>query len=128
MAGTTEKLVKQTGWNPSGQLLENLSITEHMRWCAFHYSMGFEPMSTQTHLERAKQYIEDVKTNGSSNLRITRDLRTLQHACLIPWEELDSLSERENSITGGKVDYKQHDRLNILAMEKLLSADKIEEN
>jgi hypothetical protein len=51
-----------------------------------------------------------------------------KHACLIPWEALDGLSDRENSVTGGQVDYKQMDRNNILALPNVLKGlDKIPE-
>ena len=29
-------------WPPEGELLENLSRTEHLRWCAFHSVMGYD--------------------------------------------------------------------------------------
>lgn len=42
------------------------------------------------------------------------------HACIIPWDGLDALSERENAVTGGHVDYKAMDRDNVLALPALL--------
>ena len=44
------------------------------------------------------------------------------HNCLIAWEDLDALSEKENAVTGGGVDYKQYDINNVLAIPKLLQA------
>ena len=44
------------------------------------------------------------------------------HACLVPWEELDALSARENAITGDQVDYKAMDRNNVLALPEILGA------
>ena len=55
--------------------------------------------------------------------RIAKDPETRTHACLIPREELDELSVRENEITGGSVDYKQYDIQNVLALPKLLRAE-----
>ena len=41
-------------------------------------------------------------------------------SCLFPWEALDALSEKENSITGGSVDYKQMDISNVMILPDLL--------
>ncbi len=121
MAHITARQVLENGWDPKGDLLENMSITEHMRWCAFHYSMGFEPMDAKTHMDRAKQYTDEMAKYGKSDLRITRDLQRLQHACLVDWELLDQLSEAENAVTGNNTNYKQMDRANVLQMHSLLS-------
>ena len=123
MAHMTAAQVLKNGWNPQGQLLENMSITEHMRWCAFHYSMGFELMPSHIHLDRTKEYAKQMAECGQSDVRITRDLQHLQHACLVEWETLDALSEAENAITGKQVDFKQMDRNNVLQMHNLLSVD-----
>ena len=45
-------------WNPQGELLENLAKTEHLRWCAFHYAMGFRPMSREEFEEAMKDTAE----------------------------------------------------------------------
>ena len=37
-----------------------------------------------------------------------------------PWDQLDALSQRENAVTGGQVDYKAMDRDNVLAMPDIL--------
>ena len=55
-------------------------------------------------------------------VRIAKDTAARTHACLIPWDELDALSEKENAITGGSVDYKQYDINNVLALPKLIKA------
>ena len=51
---------------------------------------------------------------------LKEEAAALQHACLIPWEELDDLSRRENAVTGGQTDYKQMDRNNILIFSRVL--------
>ena len=53
-------------------------------------------------------------------MRITKNAAQREHACLIPWDELDELSRRENEITGKNLDYKEMDIQNVLAIEKLL--------
>lgn len=123
MAGMTAEDVARKGWAPQGELLENLARTEHLRWCAFHYAMGFSLMDSQTHLQRAKQRTEDLRRTGRSSLRITKDMQRRLHACLIPWEALDELSRRENAVTGGDVDYQDLDRRNVLALARLLKED-----
>ena len=56
--------------------------------------------------------------------RISRDREKRLQACLIPWEELEDLSRRENAVTGGQVDYPQMDRNNILILSRVLKARK----
>ena len=121
-AGKTAEQVEKGDWPPHRDALENLAISEHMRWCAFHYVMGFHPMSEAEYLRRAEQYRMEVQEKGASSLRISKDMAGRKHACLIPWEELDRLSEYENSVTGGHVDYKQMDRNNILVLPDILAA------
>ncbi len=99
----------------SGEKLENLAKSEHLRWCAFHYSMGYSAMSDEIKEKRAELYRSDKKT------RITKDPVNRLHACLIPWEDLDGLSDYENEITGRNVDYKQSDRDNIITVKKILA-------
>lgn len=95
--------------------IENLSRTEHMRWQAFHEVMGWRPMPQTVWQSRANAYL-----NGDHSIRIGKDSDNHLHACMIPWDDLDELSDRENSVTGGHVDYKAMDRNNVLALGELL--------
>ena len=99
--------------------LENLGITEHQRWMAFHFVMGYEKMPAEVYDQREQQYISEKSLYGTGKIRVGKDTVARQHACLIPWEELDALSRRENAITGGNVDYKQSDKNNVLAIAQL---------
>ncbi len=90
-----------------GDFLENLSKSEHHRWCAFHYSMGYDRMTEEIIKKRAELFLTDT------SVRVMKDAAGKRHACLIPWDELDKLSEMENALTGKKPDYKQMDRDNI---------------
>ena len=65
---------------------------------------------------------KETTEKGSSSVSLTKDTEKRLHACLIPWEELDDLSEKVSDITGRKMDYKQMDRNNVLAMRDVLSA------
>ncbi|MCM1188642.1 MAG: hypothetical protein NC541_05050 [bacterium] len=121
-AGKTAEQVLAGEWEFSEEQLENLSRTEHLRWCAFHYVMGFESMSREVFEERSAEYRAQKEESGSSTLRIGKDMEHHLHACLIPWEELDALSAAENAVTGGSVDYKAMDRNNVLILPKVLKA------
>ena len=123
-AHKTKEEVLSGDWPPAPEVVENLAIAEHKRWCAFHTVMGFTPMPESVYEERSKLYAEEAAKTGSSKIRIGKDLQARQHACLIPWEQLDELSERENAVTGGSVNYKQMDRNNVLAVAQVLEAMK----
>lgn len=119
-AGKSAQQVLSGDWPPPAETLENLAIMEHMRWCAFHYVMDFSPMSKEEHEDRIERYCRDMRQTGTSALSINKNMKNRTHACLIPWEELDALSAQENAATGGRIDYKQMDRSNILVLPKLL--------
>ena len=63
-----------------------------------------EEMSEAEFALRADRYCAEMKKTGSSSLRIGKDMETRKHACLIPWEELDHLSERENANCPRRID------------------------
>ena len=106
-------------WDLTAAQLENLSITEHLRWCAFHYCMGFAPMSDAEFNARAETYRQQ-KQAGQKPLRIGKNMAGRTHACLVSWEELDTLSEKEAKVTGNYVNYKAMDTDNVLAIPQLL--------
>lgn len=109
-------------WDPQGELMENLAKTEHLRWCAFHYCMGFRPMTREEFDARTAVFRRELAEQGASRIRIGKDLIQGTHACLIPWEDLDELSARENAITGKRIDYKEMDRSNVRAIPDVLRA------
>lgn len=104
-------------WCQDTDLLENLAKTEHKRWCAFHYAMGFSKMPNDVWNKRAEIFREELARTGSGRIRIGKDLDRRMHACLIDWEDLDELSARESQVTGKPVDYKQMDRNNVLTLD-----------
>lgn len=113
-AGVSREQALAGKWPPGERALENLSRTEHLRWCAFHLAMGYRPMSAEEFERRAERY------RRGEEKRISKNARGKTHACLTPWEALDALSARENAVTGGSVDYKAMDRDNVLAITRLL--------
>lgn len=118
-AGTTLEDAKEN-WAPRGELLENLAKMEHLRWIAFHYAMGFRPMTEAEYQHRVKQYQKARKKDPHTSYRITRDMDQRIHACMIPWEALDDYSRRENAVTGGDKNYGENDRENIRAIRDVL--------
>ena len=84
--------------------------------------MGFSTMPPAVFEERAALYRKEKTETGKGTTRISKDLSGRLHACLIPWEGLDDLSQRENAVTGGNVDYKESDRKNVRAMGQVIRA------
>lgn len=119
-AGKCPEQVAAGDWELSAQQIENLSKTEHLRWCAFHYCMGFSPMDEKEFESRAEIYRQQMEQDGKATIRIGKNLLSKTHACLIPWEELDALSAKESAITGKQIDYKAMDTDNILTVPQLL--------
>ena len=119
-AGRTEADALAGNWEFSDAQLENLGKMEHARWNAFHFCMGFVPMSQEEYAERTAIYRQQQQETGKGKIRIGKNLEAGTHACLIGWDALDVLSDTENAITGGNVDYKQMDKNNILLLPELL--------
>ena len=126
-AGKTPQQVLDGDWDLTEAQKENLSRTEHLRWCAFHYAMGYAAMTEEEFDYRAEEYREEKEKTGKSSVRIAKDAENRRHACLIPWEALDALSAKENAVTGGHVDYKNMDLVNVLAVPKLIAPADIPE-
>ena len=102
---------------------ENLSRTEHLRWCAFYYSIGYQRMSRDEFDKRCQAYMAEVEEKGSSRIKIQKDFTRRLHICLVTWEELDELTEEYRKITGDRnKDYKQDDTNNVMMLPKLLQS------
>lgn len=117
-SGRTAEQVLAGDWPPPADMLENLAVTEHLRWCAYQYVSGYSPMQEAVWARRAEAWRQGAPTD----FRIGKDRAARLQACLIPWEELDALSRKENAVTGGRVDYKQMDRNNVLMLARVLAA------
>ncbi len=137
--------MKPGGWCLDPTRLESLSMTEHLRWNAFHYVMGYRTMSDHVFDQRAKIYLDNLavyekeaaqaftkgtqayddalKARNKDNIRIAKDADNRLHACLVAWDDLDALSARERAITGkANLDYKRFDADNVLALPQVLLA------
>lgn len=99
------------------EVLENLSRTEHLRWCAFHYTKGYQVMTKDIIIQRAKLRDKQIEEEGHSNLRITVDRENKLHACLIDWDKLDDLDQLVYELTGTRTNYKELDRQNVRNLE-----------
>ena len=120
IAGTTSDKAAQ-GWSLTDAQLDNMSKTEHLRWCAFHFCMGFSPMSAEEYDAREAKYLQQTAA-GEKPLRVGKNIEGRTHACLIGWDALDDLSARESRLTGKPLDYKKMDTDNVLLIPKLLNA------
>ncbi|MBR1657148.1 MAG: hypothetical protein IJ697_01610 [Synergistaceae bacterium] len=92
---------------------ENLAKSEHLRWCAFHYTFGFDVMDKNEFIQRVKDRQNEIRQFGKSSIKVTKDNKKLTHVCLVDWDELDEISRIENSLTHGNRDYKESDRMNV---------------
>jgi hypothetical protein len=123
-AGLSEDEAAHDQWITDPVLLDHLGHTEHMRWCAFHLVYGFDTMADEILEERAAAYREETARTGSSRIKPARDLDRYLHACIVPWEELDALSERVTALTGRTVYYKQNDINSIMTIPAAIKADR----
>ena len=82
---SSKEQILSGNWNPSPELLETLGETEHLRWMAFHFVMGYSVMGSDKLEENARVLAENQKAGVSCSARITKDSENHLHACLIPW-------------------------------------------
>jgi len=80
----------EPNWND--KLKERLAITEHMRWCAFHATMGFDLIK----IDELETRFDELKRSGCSDedalVLCRKDVKNRLHACLVEWDELDVIN------------------------------------
>ena len=81
-------------------------------------------MTDEEFQTRAAEYRKEKERDPNTKYRISKDIANRIHACMIPWEMLDSYSKKENAITGGRTDYAEVDRNNVRNLNKVLQAMK----
>lgn len=116
------KAMKYDGKNLTKEQKLNLAKQEHLRWSAFHLANGYKLMSAEIFEERAK----------NKESKIQKDVVNKLHACLVPWEELKPLSDRQNdwiekNSNGqekGDIDYIRQDENNIALMLQVIESEK----
>lgn len=105
----------------SGEISEDLKLSmakqEHLRWSAFHFAFGYSTMSEIEFKSRADMYKTD------SSVKIQKNTADRTHACLIPWDDLDILSEKQSEIEGKHKDYKNDDYNNIEIVLEILKKE-----
>ncbi len=101
---------------------ENLAKSEHLRWCAFHYTFGYEAMDMAEFIERLEKQKAGTLDPGESP---RQDSEARKHVCLVSWDKLDGISQTENAVTHGHRDYKQNDRDNIDTVMGLMKPNAI---
>ena len=69
---------------------------------------------------------DDRRGVKPANPRIGKDTDERSHACLIPYDQLDKLSEKEKKVTGRNVNYKQSDVNNVLIIPRILRQEQAE--
>lgn len=117
-----QDVLEKDVWNRlTESQLENLAKTEHKRWCAFYYSMGYRKMPREVFEKRCEKYRNEKNEKGNSRVKIQKDISEHYHICLVEWDELDALTEEYRTVTGDmKKDYKQDDRNNVLMVPEIL--------
>lgn len=105
--------------------LEELSKIEHLRWSAFYFANGYRCMSEEMFMERSNNYIRGVK--GIDHRFQKDELKSLTHACLIPWDRLSELDRKQNAAferrgETRRVDYKKNDRNNVELIKDMIQS------
>ena len=112
-------LIRRVMTNPNGltsEQRENLAKSEHLRWCAFYYTFGYEAMEIDEFVERLKKEDAEIQTGQ-------RDTKTRKHVCLVSWNELDKISQADSSITHRKRDYKESNRTFVDIIIKIMQSE-----
>ena len=125
-SGSSREEMLEGKWHPDDEMLHVLGEMEHMRWCAFHFAMGYRPMSEENFRENAENYLRCKQEGLPCSPKIGKDSEKRLHACLVPYDKLDQVSERENAVTGRSVDYKQYDINNVMIIPDILRAQEEE--
>jgi hypothetical protein len=109
------KIIKEINIDES--LVETLAETEHLRWNAFHASMGYLPMELNemhNRYEKYKKYLGEADHLTSEQQKLCRNDPILKlHLCLVPWDKLDENYSAYLEIDSEYTDFKKLDRDNL---------------
>lgn len=75
------------------ELIERLAITEHMRWCAFHATMGFDLIAINELQPRYDELVNNRLSELDALTVCRKDVKNRLHACLVSWEKLDEINK-----------------------------------
>lgn len=117
-------LIRKVVKNPmTSEQRENLAKSEHLRWCAFYYTFGYEAMEIEEFIQRTKDRLAEIEESGYSSIRTVSDTKTKKHVCLVSWDKLDEIAQIENSLTHGHRDFKEYDRYNVDVVFELMQSE-----
>ena len=116
--------IKGSAENLTPAQKENLAKSEHLRWCAFLYTFGYDVMDKEEFIERLKVQQDEINKFGKSKIRPNQDREQMKHACLVSWEELDNISAIENSFTHKNKNYQNLDKENVAVVMEILQDKK----
>jgi len=119
---TEDAVIKNGKLSDNLALIETLAHTEHLRWNAFHFAMGYQPMTWEMVEGRFKEYKK--KQEGKEVSYYRKDPEGKYHICLVPWDKLDGVSETFNEITGENRNFKNEDFTNIRFIPEFLEKGK----
>ena len=95
--------------------LENLARSEHLRYCAFYYTFGFDTMGRDEFISRLNDFQAEIKQYGKSDIDPEQDIISRKQVCLVDWDELDEIARLH-----GYHDYKAYAREKIDVLAKLM--------
>lgn len=114
-----EKVVNEN-WNFTDTQLTVLGQMEHARWNAFHFCNGYVTMSDEEFESRAEAFRKEKAETGKGKTRISKNTVNRTHACLISWDALNQLDEKEIAVTGKDPTYQQKDKDNVNLIPTML--------
>ena len=107
--------------------LEILAQTEQLRWIAFHVVMGYRNISIDEMQKRFERYKNEINPLDFAR----RDYKEKLQVCLVPWDDLDKISEayrelaeRINNEKEKTRDFKENDRRNVKNIPEFLRVAK----
>lgn len=86
-------------------LKENLGRTEHKRWCAFHFSEGWDRLP-----------IEHIRPEDKGH----KDEKRRLHACLVEWEGLETVSKEVSKVINKEINFQSYDLKYIVGIPEVL--------
>jgi hypothetical protein len=93
-----------------------LAQTEHLRWNAFHFAMGYRAM---TAAEMA-DYAQTLAAAGRPLQECRMDVLRRRHICLVPWTELAEAARQYNALIGAAGEDARDFQQNALEIADLL--------
>ena len=81
ISGSSREEILSGNWHPDEQMQDVLGQTEHLRWSAFHYTMGYRAMSKAELEERGERCRRSIDAGEPCSIRLTKDTSARRLAC-----------------------------------------------